>query len=108
MNRLKLFAGALALALPSLALAQGDPSNPAGAPVAPSMGTANQPQQGEPLPASRSPDTRDATTPAPTAEEAARAEADRTAREAAAKPKPARTVRMGERTVAVGGVIASR
>lgn len=102
MHRLKLLAGAIALAVPSLALAQGDQSNPGGVAVAPSMGTANQPQQGEPLPASRSPDLRDPAAPTPKTEAAAKAEQDRIAREAAARPKPARTVRMGERTVTIG------
>ncbi len=101
MIRLKLLAGAVALALPSLAPAQGDPSNPGGVPLAPSAGTANQPQQGEPLPASRAPDVRDPAPPAPSPADAARTEEDRVTREAAARPKPVRTVRMGERTVAI-------
>ena len=98
-------AGAIALALPAFALAQPapaptDPSNPAGAPLSPSLDRANQPGRGD-----DSRILRDAEAMSGSATADAETEADRKAREEAARPKPTRTVRMGERTVATKAVL---
>lgn len=110
MMRPLLLVGILASGLTAFAPALADPSNPAASPVSPSLSPSNQPTRTR-VPSSVQPSeptepTERTPTPAEPSEPANTDAADR-ARSEAERPKMARTVRVGERTVAAG-TLASR